>query len=86
MKEAIKSMFTDKDGSVSMKRFVMILLTFLFILIVIVNLFWGKIVEASLVSSLVAIMWYIYGLVFAENITDTIKKAKGVDATTPDPK
>jgi ABC-type Na+ efflux pump permease subunit len=51
-----------------------------------VNLFWGKIVEASLVSSLVAIMWYIYGLVFAENITDTIKKAKGVDATTPDPK
>lgn len=77
----IKSLFSDKDGSMSSKRLVMFLLTGVFILIIIVNLFWGKVVEASLVSSLVALMWYIYGLVFGENVTNIFNKK--TDAPQP---
>jgi hypothetical protein len=74
MKEFIKSLFSDKDGSISSKRLIMFLLVFTFVFIVYTNLFSGKTIDASLLSSLVALIWATLGSVFGENVTNIFKK------------
>jgi hypothetical protein len=79
MKEFVKSLFSDKDGSVSSKRLVMFALVFTFLGIVFVNLFWEKIVEDGLLNSLVTLIWATLGSVFGENVTNVFSRK-------PDPK
>lgn len=81
MKEFIKSLFSDKDGSISSKRLILFALVFTFLFIVFVNLFSGKIIDATLLSSLVTLIWATLTSVFGENITSVFKQDKPADPT-----
>lgn len=78
MKDFIKSLFSDKDGSVSSKRLVMFVLTFLFIAVTIINIWTGKNLDETLKNQLFYLLVYVISVVFGENITGAFKK--------PDPK
>lgn len=78
MKEFIKSLFSDKDGSVSSKRLVMFLLTTLFISVTIINIWTGKNLDETLKNQLFYLLVYVISVVFGENVTGMFKK--------PDPK
>lgn len=81
MKRFFTSMFTDKDGSISSKRIILVALVLTFLIIVYVNLFTKKIIDPVLLSPLVTLIWYYGGLVFGENITDVVKKINTVNPT-----
>lgn len=78
MKEAFKSILMDKDGTLSSKRIVMFLLTFLFIGITIYNIRTGKNLDETLKNQLFYLLVYVISVVFGENVTGMFKK--------PDPK
>lgn len=78
MKEFIKSLFSDKDGSVSSKRLVMFLLTFLFIAVTLYNIITGRNLDETLKNQLFYLLVYVISVVFGENVTGMFKK--------PDPK
>jgi hypothetical protein len=78
MKEFIKSLFSDKDGSVSSKRLVMFLLTFLFAGVTVYNIITGKNLDETLKNQLFYLLVYVISVVFGENVTGMFKK--------PDPK
>lgn len=79
MKEFIKSLFSDKDGNISSKRLVFFSLVYTFIFAVFYNLFTGKNMDASLLSSLVSLIWATLASVFGENVTDIFKSTKVVN-------
>jgi hypothetical protein len=78
MKDFIKSLFSDKDGSVSSKRLVMFVLTFLFVGVTIYNITTGKNLDETLKNQLFYLLVYVISVVFGENVTGMFKK--------PDPK
>jgi len=77
MKEFIKSLFSDKDGSISSKRFVMFSLVITFIIVVFVNLATGKSLKATLEDQLYYLVIYVLATIFGENIADLLKKKFG---------
>lgn len=74
MKEFIKSLFSDKDGSISSKRTVMFMLVIAFVFIVMVNLFSGKKPAEVLIDQLFYLVIYSLASVFGEQIADIFKK------------
>jgi hypothetical protein len=78
MKDFLKSLFSDKDGSVSSKRLIMFALTALFMIVTIVNIWTGKNLDETLKNQLFYLLVYVISVVFGENITGVFKK--------PDPK
>lgn len=78
MKEFMKGIFRDKDGSPSSKRVVMFILTLLFCGVSIYNLITGKNLDETLKNQLFYLIVYIFSLVFGENVTGVFRK--------PDPK
>jgi hypothetical protein len=78
MKNFIKGILTDKDGSLSSKRVVMFLLTIAFLVVSFINLWFGKNLDETLKNQLFYLLVYVISTVFGENITGLFKK--------PDPK
>jgi uncharacterized membrane protein len=76
MKQFIKGVFTDVDGSPSSKRVIMFALTIFFIAIALVNLFTGKSLSDTLQNQLFYLICWIYSAVFGEKITAIFKKDK----------
>ena len=76
MKEFIKSLFSDKDGSISSKRFVMFALVLSFVIIMFVNLFTGKSLKDTLEEQLFYLVIYVLATIFGEGIADIFKKKK----------
>jgi hypothetical protein len=74
MKEFIKSLFSDKDGSISSKRFVMFTLVLSFVVIIFVNLFTGKALKATLEDQLFYLVIYVLISIFGENMAEIFKK------------
>lgn len=74
MKAFIRSLFSDKDGSVSSKRAVMFTLVLTFLIIVFVNLITGKSIKDVLQDQLFYLVIYSLASVFGENITQIFKK------------
>jgi hypothetical protein len=78
MKNFIKGILTDKDGSLSSKRLIMFLLTLAFLIVSFINLWTGKNLDETLKNQLFYLLVYVISTVFGENITGLFKK--------PDPK
>jgi hypothetical protein len=78
MKNFIKGILTDKDGSLSSKRLIMFLLTVAFLIVSFINLWTGKNLDETLKNQLFYLLVYVISTVFGENITGLFKK--------PDPK
>lgn len=74
MKEFIKDLFSDKDGSASSKRLVLFILTFLFVGVSIYNIGTGKNLDETLKNQLFYLLVYVISVVFGENITAAFKK------------
>ena len=74
MKEFIKSLFSDKDGSISSKRFVMFLLVLSYVTIIFVNLFTGKSLKDTIEEQLFYLIIYVLATVFGEGIAEIFKK------------
>jgi hypothetical protein len=70
----LKGVLSETDGTPSSKRWVMSLLTGLFILIVCVNLFTGKVILESLQDQLFTLNLYMFSLVFGEKIIPIFSK------------
>lgn len=78
MKDFIKGIFMDKDGSFSSKRVVLFIFTFLFVGVSIYNIVTGKNLDETLKNQLFYLLVYVISVVFGENVTGLFKK--------PDPK
>jgi hypothetical protein len=74
MKEFIKSLFSDKDGSISSKRFVMFTLVLSFVVIIFVNLFTGKSLKDTLEDQLFYLVIYVLISIFGENMAEIFQK------------
>ena len=69
MKNFIVNLFQDVNGSVSSKRLVMFFLVTVFSICVLVNLFTGKNLDATLKDQLFYVMLWVISSVFGEQIT-----------------
>lgn len=66
----------SEDGIPSAKRVALFILLFLFIFVVIFNLFTGKRPDETLQSQLYYLLTTVFGLVFGSNIVTAIQKIK----------
>lgn len=74
MKEFIKSLFTGVNGSISTKRFTLFALLFTFLTVCFVNLFYGKMLFATIQEQLFYLIIYALAAVFGEPAVHTIKQ------------
>lgn len=74
MKQFIRSLFSDTNGSVSSKRTVMFALIVTFIIVIFVNLFTGRKITEVLQDQLFYLVIYSLAAIFGEQIADVFKK------------
>lgn len=74
MKEFIKSLFTGVNGTISTKRATLFALLFTFLTVCFVNLFYGKILFATLQEQLFYLIIYALAAVFGEPAVHSIKQ------------
>lgn len=76
MKEFIKSLFSDVNGSISSKRTILFALLLTFLLVCIMNLFYGKSLSATLHDQLFYLIIYALAAVFGEPAINAVMKPK----------
>ena len=76
MIQFIKGVFTDSDGMPSSKRVVMFILLIVFVTVTISNLYWGKLLNQSILDQLDFALIYTISAVFGEKVTDIWKSFK----------